>query len=371
MGSRQHSLLRAPSSTTKRGQYGLTLVELMVAMTIGLIIIAAMGFVFLGSTRVFRTLDATSRIQENVRFAFERISHDVRMAGYAGCSYTTNANVLSNPEVWSRSLFSRPIHAFPEGASLPADITGVARGDVLVVLEADNTNEYIVENHNPASAQFQLSVNHNLKQGELLVVTDCVHAAVFQMTNVNNNNTIKTVNHNTGGSTIPGNCTKGFGLPVNCTDVNGVAYQFQPGSRLFRLSSVAYYVGVNAKGESALFRQRLTQAGGSATTVAEEVIDGVEDFRLSFGVDTSATADGAVDVYSAPAQVTVAAPGANDNEKWSRVLAVRVSLLTVSKSTQEVAISPQSVRFNGNTITPNDRRLRKAFTTTVAIRNRP
>lgn len=354
----------------RKGERGLSLVELMVSMAIGLIIVSAMGYIFLGSSRVFRSLEASSRIQENIRYAFERISHDVRMAGYAGCSYSTQANVLNGSANWSRNLFARSIQGFSAGSALPGDITGVARGDVLTVLEADNSGEYIVDSHNPASAQFQLTVNHDFKQGEILVVTDCVHAAVFQMTNVNNNNTIKTVNHNTGNATSPGNCTKGFGLPVDCTNVNGVAYTFPLGSRLLRLSSAAYYVGVNAKGENALFRRRLSQASGNAVTVAEELVGGVEDMRVTYGVDTSATADGAVDTYTDASQVTVVAPGADDDAKWARVLAVRVALLAVSKSSQDVAISPQSVAFAGNVVTHNDRRLRKAFTTTIAVRNR-
>ena len=52
------------------------------------------------------------------------------------------------------------------------------------------------------------------------------------------------------------------------------------------------------------------------------------------------------------------------------MLAVQIDLLTVSKPDQQVATEPQSYYYNGATVTPSDRLMRKAFTTTVAVRNR-
>lgn len=352
-------------------QRGLSLVELMVALTIGLMVVVTIGYVYLGAARVFQSLDAASRIQDNVRYAFERLSYDVRMAGFTGCSWRTQANTLNPPAEWSHGLFDGAVVGYEAGQSTyPGDVSGVLRGDALSLVLADNSREYIVDSHNAPSAQFQLTANHDLKQGELLVVTDCSHAALFQMTNVNNNNTIKTVNHNTGNATLPGNCTKGFGLPVDCTSPNGTAYEFPPGSRILRLKAYTYYIGTNAAGEPALLRRTLSLSGNDATTTAEEVIDGIEDMQILFGVDTSATADGVVDSYTTADQVPALAPGATLGEQWKRVLAVRVHLLAVSTAQQEVNTQVQPYTFAGSTATPADRRLRKAFTTTIAIRNR-
>lgn len=356
--------------TRKGRQRGISLVEMMVSMAIGLIIVSAMGFVFVSSTRVFRALEASSRIQENVRYAFERMSHDVRMAGFAGCSYQTVANVLNSPTGWQYNLFGRAVHGTEAGGTFPTGVSNVLRGDGLTILGADNAQEYIVSSHNPSSAQFQLTANHNIKQGEILVVTDCSHAAVFQMTNVNNNNTIATVNHNTGNSTTPGNCTKGFGLPVDCGNTNGVAYTFAPGSRLLRLQSVTYYIRANAVGEPALYRQILGAAAGNATSTAEELVEGIEDLQVLYGVDTSGTADGVVDTYVTATQVPTTAPGATLDAQWARVLAVRASLIAVSSASQEVLSQIVPIQFNGATVTPVDRRMRKVFTTTIAVRNR-
>lgn len=63
-------------------QRGMSLVELMVAMTIGLIITVVIANLFLGTKETYRTQDDLSRIQENLRFAFQVVGRTVRLAGY-------------------------------------------------------------------------------------------------------------------------------------------------------------------------------------------------------------------------------------------------------------------------------------------------
>jgi type IV pilus assembly protein PilW len=52
------------------------------------------------------------------------------------------------------------------------------------------------------------------------------------------------------------------------------------------------------------------------------------------------------------------------------VLAVRVSLLAVATIAQQTNTTIQPYLYNGATVTPTDRRMRKVFTTTIGIRNR-
>ncbi|AXK40922.1 PilW family protein [Crenobacter cavernae] len=358
-----------PAQPGRRLQRGVTLIELMVAITLGMVLVATFGYTYLASRKAFQSLDISSRLQENARFAFDTLTYDVRMAGFTGCSSTSRANVLNNPGAWD--LFDQPLIGYEAGVSTFPAISNpaVLRGDALTILRADNSREYRVDSHNPTSAQFQLKDDHDLKQGEILVVTDCSHAAVFQMTRSNNNDTNRTVNHNTGNTTSPGNCTKGFGSPVECTTL-GNPYPFSPGSQILRLSGITYYVGTSDTGEPALFRRRLTHSNGNATTVAEELAEGVENMQIRYGVDTSATPDGVVDSYVTADQVTATAPGANTSDDWQRVLSVRIQLLMVSRQDESVTSTPQRYTFNGTATTPGDRRLRRVFTTTIAIRNR-
>ena len=65
-----------------RMQRGFTLIELMVAVTIGLLLTAVVANLFLGSRATYQTTDETSRLQENVRFTYQLLSRTVHLAGY-------------------------------------------------------------------------------------------------------------------------------------------------------------------------------------------------------------------------------------------------------------------------------------------------
>jgi type IV pilus assembly protein PilW len=358
---------------------GFTLVELMVALALGMMIIVTVGFAYLGGARVVNQTNALSRMQEGARFVFESMTRDIRMAGFSGCSQQNSSNVLNASSSWSVNLFSQPVNGFEEGVStFPSGVAGnVLRGDAITILHADNTQEYIIDSHNPTAAQFQLNADHDIKQGEILVACDSNLAVVFQMTNVNNNNTVDVIVHNTGNATAPGNYTKGFGIPSGatspflpwascqldntkswCGDVNGTSYTFNAGARIFRLSGATYYIRTNAAGEPALYREKLSQSGGNSATVPEELVPGVENMQILYGEDTNG--DKAVDQY-----VT-----ADDVADWSGVRSVRISLLMVTRQDERVVTEAQTYVYNGATVTASDRLLRRVFTTTIAIRNR-
>ena len=64
-------------------QAGLTLVELMVAMTLGLLLLIVIGTIYVGSAQTYRVQDDQSRLQETGRTALEMIGRSIRQAGYA------------------------------------------------------------------------------------------------------------------------------------------------------------------------------------------------------------------------------------------------------------------------------------------------
>lgn len=359
---------------------GLSLIEMMISLTIGMVLVVAVGYAYLGGRAASRQQEALARMQEGVRFAFETMTFDIRMAGFTGCRARSSVNVLSGTN-WYGNLYNQPLVGY-ETATMPTVISAsVVAGDALAVLRADNSNEYTITNHNPSSAQFQLGANHDLKQGEVVVATDCNHSATFQMTNVNNNNTIQNVVHNNGNSTSPGNCTKGFGETAvgsgvpDCSSANGVPYTFLPGSRLLRMSGNIYYIANNPNNVPALYRFRLDASGGNAGGVAEELVEGVEDMQITYGVDTSNPAtcsqtDGVVDSYVDASAIAATAPCATAEDDWRKVLSVRLSLLM--RTEDGIVTQPQSYFFTNPlaATTAADRRLRKVFTTTIGVRNR-
>ena len=66
-----------------RGQTGVALVEVLIAMLIGVFLVGGMLQVFSSSRLTYRVHEATARMQETGRMALELLSRDIRMAGFS------------------------------------------------------------------------------------------------------------------------------------------------------------------------------------------------------------------------------------------------------------------------------------------------
>lgn len=69
------------NATTGR-ESGFTLIELMVAITIGLVLTIVVAQLFLGSRRTYATTDEVSRMQESIRYTYQLLTRTVHLAGY-------------------------------------------------------------------------------------------------------------------------------------------------------------------------------------------------------------------------------------------------------------------------------------------------
>lgn len=331
---------------------GLSLVELMVAMTVGLIVMLAVGEVYLSSSRTYRNQDALSRLQENARYALETLSYDIRMAGQVGCGFdkTKSVNVLD--DISYGDLFTAPVLGIEEGGAIPSPFTAAPLiGDVIRISRADE-NETSIESHNPASATFHFAETTTIAKEDVLIVTDCETASIFQASNPASPD--ETLVHNSGAGVTPGNCTKFLGpkpIASGACDT-ATSKEFLPGSKIYKMLSNLYFIAANPAGEPALYRQSLVKGA----PVTQELVEGVEDMRISYGVDT--TGDKAVDSTKTTGEVAI----------WDQVQTVQVSLLL--RSDNNVVDQPQAYTFNGSTTTPGDRRLRKVFNATIAVRSR-
>lgn len=70
--------------TTRHRQAGLSLVELMISMTLGLIILSGVLVVFVNASTARNEVERTSRQIENGRYASELLTDDIRLAGFYG-----------------------------------------------------------------------------------------------------------------------------------------------------------------------------------------------------------------------------------------------------------------------------------------------
>lgn len=287
----------------RRHSQGLSLIELMISLVLGLLVVGAAISVFVSNGQTYRATESLGRVQENARVAFELMAHDVREAGGNPCGRNLPiANVIENPTSQWFTNFTDGIRGVEGAFALNNPGNRVAGTDAVELLSGEGMGISVVS-HNPTSAQFKLSsADHDLVADDVLMACDNRQAAIFQMTGPSATNA--TVVHNTGTGSV-GNCTKGLGVPVDCSTVNGTPYEFGANSMIVKLRAVRWYVGSNARGNS-LYRTTLRVGA----TAPEEITEGVEDMQITYLLPGEIT------------YVTAAVVGV----RWKEVLAARIDV---------------------------------------------
>ncbi len=301
-------------------QRGLSLIELMVALVISAVLVLGAGQVYVGSRNSYNQNETVSRLQETARYALSVIETDVRMANY-----------------WGLMQNSPPISGAATGQGLPwAAVANTAAAnlcgdnfaaDVTTFLQADNNT-------------YQLSLNNSKQPGcdtlngwttapvgtaDTLTVR---HASVLPAGGANG--TLQLCSTQSAATLIStGVCPLPVVLPL-VQQINNVIVD-------------AYYVSQNSaqqNGLPSLHRKALTSIGGAITWQDQEIVAGVEDMQVEFGVDPG-TNTGTAQRYVSPNDPILAVPS-------TQVVAVRVWLMVRSDT-------PESGFIDGITYVYADR----------------
>lgn len=124
--------VRAPARPRAR-QRGLSLVELMVGIAIGLFVVAAGILGVTTSLRENRQLLLEARLQQDLRAAMDLITRDTRRAGYWGNSVagipTAAASATSNPHA-AITVSTMPTRPTPVASTTPVSLTGEAASEI-------------------------------------------------------------------------------------------------------------------------------------------------------------------------------------------------------------------------------------------------
>jgi type IV pilus assembly protein PilW len=367
---------RVVERSSVTNQFGVTLVELLVSMAVALLVLAGVVQAMVDNKMKFLLNDQLAVIQENARFAIEEISYDLRMAGYRGCSNSAKvANVInSTSSVYSG--FGVEGWDSDEGAgNFPSEFNSdlwsfndanVTDPDAFIVRRVNTDNSYTTDSSSTNTGNsVVLSIYgvHDIKKGAVMVVAtpDCSQVSIFQNSQQNNNNNANHFSSNVGNSVDPGNCEKSdlFGSG-DCSDQSGLQQKsFSAGSTVMEFTSNAYYIGPSSIDASipSLYRESLGTSGGNSVTAAVELLIGVENMQLLYGIDTDATPDGLANQYVQADDIT----GGVD---WDNVVSARVMLLL--RSPNSVWNEDQTFEFEGEDY--SDRFLRQQVTTTVQLR---
>ena len=317
-------------------QLGVTLVELLVAMTISMVIVIAAVSALIVSRQGFTTVDAASQLRDNARFATDLIQRLGVQTGYEDVAYASTTRSGS--------------------------VLGVASNPAPNITGFNNAVPSSTDPYNTAAARTAGTAG----EGSDALVLRYQAAETFP------------------GSGVPD------GAMIDCA---GNPLGAIPQNRDDRSTSVLYVDISATDGEPSL----MCSTGPST---AQAIIRGVENFQVLYGVDSvtpNTAPTGTVNAYSVANrylradQMVVSGDAVGTNANWRRVRSLRIGMVlrgpvgsaqeTVSRrlyplgqakaSTTGLAGSAMSSASDVNTAfdTPIDSRLRQTVTFTVHLRN--
>jgi type IV pilus assembly protein PilW len=253
---------------------GLSLIELLVALTIAAILIAGATTVYVDSRKTYEVNETTARLQETARYALSVIEPDIRMSNYWGL--VKGAGIVVN-------------QATPAAASAGAPTACGNNYAHNLVRNIEGSND----SYGPGCAAFNAKpvASSDTLTIRRAAITPSSGAATGRLRICSTRVLAELV-------TDSGLCTAPPAGQTNDLIVN------------------AYYVDQDSTHRAGLpsLRRKALVAGPDFTD--EEVIPGVEDMQIQFGVDTNGTS-GMAQRYINPAAL-----GANQ-----QIVSVRIWLL--------------------------------------------
>ena len=373
---------------------GYSLIELMVAMTIGVVALSATMGMYTNYKSGIRATENTLTMQTNARFAFDFIAGSLRDVGSFGCLSSrqyaignTNAEKLLDGQyigladkstVGADFHFGKDVEGYDASGSawlpmpvLPyvADMT--PGSDAIKIVSAIG-NVYVPVGAEilETDTEIQLDMTGvgrvDLVSGGYAIVSDCSNAHIFQVTSTNGDIQGGLLSHGagTGAGNEMGSFERTYKLD-GTTNTNG--FQSRGGStgtvEIRRIATISYYIAENDAGIPTLYRD--------VDQKSTPLVPGVERMQIEYGVNTLGRRNVA-DVYLDAQQIDAG----TDPVMWANVVSVRISLTMRSydpvydKNVSTKTYSTPLTDGSSDDVTPDDRYARYKFTSTVALRNR-
>jgi len=336
---------------TRRFQTGFSLTELMVAVTIGLIILAAVAGLFVNTNKASNNQNRLARVQENGRFAMYYLLRDLRMAGYMGCQsdvtdHLTNDLATTTGFYFGTANLATPIEGIadvtsgttpawaPSGSTtLPTSVwTGtsaaIAKPDVLAIRRVDTaTAQPLTAQMTTLGGNLTVGGTSGFQNGAVVLVADCTKADLVQV--------------NVADAT-------------HLTPASQLSKQYDGAASVLPYSTRIYYIGLNKNNVPSLYR-----ADNGGTPV--ELVEGIESMKILYGV---ATPPNIQPSYYRKAS----AMSTND---WKNVVSIKIGILARTPNNKDTDIDNNTYDVNGTALGPfGDRNSRRIFTATALLKDR-
>lgn len=319
----------------RKRQSGMSLIELMVGMAIGLIGITIITHLYLVNEKYKRSTTGSGTAQVNGAIALYTLERDIRMAGFGlnhsgalGCSCDKTANPdCSAVQYWYNGTYSSPpgpaggalppLEFVPvkiiETANLPDSITMLYGNDPERMLPGKLT-----ESMPQPSSEFKVDGTAGYSINDMVLVTNGGTCMMTQVTQVQD--AAAHLQHNPGTS-LWNPAGGGSSLPA-----------FPAGANLFNLGNPIWRTYSVASSKLQIMEVMTATGGPTVGAVALPIIDDIVDLQAQYGKDTDD--NGIVETWNT-VQPTSGA-------QWQQVLAVRVAVLARSGNYErpEVAGGP-------------------------------
>jgi len=303
-----------PSLRSTQGQHGFTLVELMVAMVLGLITTLIIAQVITVSEGNRRTTIQGSDAQVNGSVGLYSLSRDLQMAGYGLISHTAALGCPIRAKHGSASMLNLTL--------APVTITNDASGNPTLRLLSAGRSSFSVPmlikaDHGSSATAFSVTSTVGIGEGDVIMAVpaawnNSAWCSVYQVKSTAGTNPLSSTSVPHAAGTASWNQDVSAGVTPSSGYVGDSAYLVNLGRIVLR----EYRVSDN----NLVMRELQTDGTwGTEQTLAS----GIVTLRVLYGRDTSVTRDGIVDVYDSNTPTTA--------DGWSRVLTVRIALVARSE----------------------------------------
>lgn len=333
-----------PSNCQKRhpSQQGFSLIELVLAMALSVLVIGSAVQLLVGSQRSYQLLLQQARMQETARLALSYMASDIRQSSDIGCKLQS-IPVANLVHLSATNFFSSEHWLLGWDNVNDFDDDVIDGTDVLELRQLlPEKSRYLINHSGDATTtDLSLTAGATLEKNQVmaLVDSDCSNMAIFQATEVSQNGV-----HIAATGT---NCSHVLRGHFDCNqlanaDANS---RYSADAQLYPLVHFAYAIhppSANSLSDGTSL-WRINYGANN-----QELVEGVDDLQLRYGLDTSNPADGVIDRYLDAEQIHSAA-----NLSFAQVIAVEISL-TVRAETNSIG---------GDALTTR-------LTTQVQLRNR-
>jgi type IV pilus assembly protein PilW len=330
---------------------GFTLVEILVAVVISLFLIAGAVQMYVANKQTYRFNDALARMQENGRYALERMGSDLRMAGFWGCSRGEGITNHVNP---SGTGYSNVWHDFASGLEGRDSPSGNAGDPDEITIKGAGGTGMVVQGHGSATNPITVAGSAAAVEKGICGYTDCLDNTIADIVLVSNCKRgdifqVTSLTSAAGTSAVGFSAAAPAGTPGNEAGT-ALSDVYDATATLHALRVATYDISTGTSGDRGLF---LREGGANAA----EVVEGVENMQVAYGEDTDG--DGTANRYVPRSNVA----------DMGRVVSVRISLLLASAE-DGLTDTQQAINFDGATVNCPSRHICQVMSSTFTLRNR-